>query len=121
MVRAFICFSLAAVACKTGPVPNPETEGAAPTMESSPSPEPKRVAPKLRLPEGAWPISQAVDLRVVPGEETFTGSVTIEVELDRPLEVLWLNGTELRPSAASVGGAPAKAQVVGEQHLALVP
>jgi alanyl aminopeptidase len=123
MVRALVVLTIALAACKSAPEPKPEAEAVepAPAPQPAPAPEPQLEAPKLRLPEGARPLSQAIELRVVPGDDTFSGSVTLEVELTRPLEVLWLNATELTPGAATIGGAPAKAKVVGEHHLALLP
>jgi alanyl aminopeptidase len=113
---------LCAAACKTAPEPAPEPQPAAVEAQAAaPVPEPKLEAPKLRLPEGARPLKQAIEVRVVPGEERFSGTVSLELEVTRPLEVLWLNGTELEPGAASFGAAQAKAKVVGPDFIAVVP
>ncbi len=119
MHRALLCLTL--VACQSAPQPKPD-EPAKPEPAPAPvAPEPKLEAPGVKLPAGARPLAQAIDVRVVPGEETFSGTVTIDVEVTEPLEVLWLNATELQPLTATIGGAPAKAKVVGDHHLALVP
>jgi cytosol alanyl aminopeptidase len=58
--------------------------------------------PKLRLPKTARPLRYAVDLTVVPEKETFSGAVDIEIQLDRPARVIWVNATELAISEASL-------------------
>ncbi|MBL8949986.1 MAG: M1 family peptidase, partial [Myxococcaceae bacterium] len=119
MNRALVCVVF--LACQSAPQPKPEQTPPPPKAEAAPAPEPVLEAPKLRLPPGAKPLAQSLDLRVVPGEDTFTGATVIDVEVSQPLDVLWLNATHLTPSAATVGGAPAKVKVVGENHLALIP
>ena len=68
------------------------------------------VAPTLRLPKLAAPLRYALDLTLVPTEETFTGSVDIDLNVLEATAVLWLNkGPELTVLEASLipGGRPA--------------
>jgi alanyl aminopeptidase len=58
--------------------------------------------PILRLPEGARPTRYELTLTVVPGEAKAAGEIAIDVELDRPHPVLWLNADELTVSRAAV-------------------
>ncbi|MBK7865350.1 MAG: M1 family metallopeptidase, partial [Archangiaceae bacterium] len=105
-------------ACATTPQPAPEPVKAAP----APAPEPKLAVPTLRLPEGARPVKQSIEVKVVPGEERFSGVVTLQLEVTRKLEVLYLNGTELSPGGATFDGSTAaKARVVSEHFIAIIP
>ena len=76
-------------------------------------------APTLRLPKLAAPQRYALDLTLVPAEETFTGRIDIDLNILEPTSVLWLNkGPELMVLQASLqpgaaGGTKAKAQPAG--------
>ncbi|GDX78336.1 aminopeptidase [Deltaproteobacteria bacterium] len=79
-------------------------------------------APALRLPQGAHPVREAVDLRLDPAADTFTGVVDLVVHLDAAARQLRLNGKELKVGDASVsqGGRswPASNRVVDAETLA---
>src|SRR5262249_15499278 len=49
--------------------------------------------PTLRLPAGVSPLGYAIHLKLVPGAESFSGEVDVELKLDQPTDVLWLNGS----------------------------
>ena len=66
------------------------------------------VPPSLRLPSGARPTHYDVTLTVVPGEAKASGEIAIDVELERPHPVLWLNADEVFVSRASVNTAATK-------------
>ena len=51
--------------------------------------------PPFRLPDTARPIRYAIDLTIVPGEDTFRGVADIELNFDHASSVLWLNATDL--------------------------
>ena len=109
-------------ACKTAePLPPPKP----PPVVAAPAAPVKPEQPTLRLPPGAKPTRYELSLRVVPGESKFTGEVTIELELDRPLSVLWLNARGLQPQSAefTVNGATisATAENAGEQFMFVTP
>ena len=59
-----------------------------------------QVPPKLRLGGAAKPTHYALDLTVVPSQDTFTGTVDIDVQLRQPTSLLWLNAAELAISEA---------------------
>lgn len=122
MRRLALLFLAAACATAPEPAPEPEPELAPAPPKPAPAPEPVLEAPALRLPDGARPLRQSIDLRVIPGDDKFTGSVSIELEVTKPLEVLWLNGADLEPGAASFDGTnAAKTKAVGEHFIAVVP
>ncbi len=102
------------VACRTPPPP-----------VAKPAPPRDVVAPQLRLPEGVAPLSYALNLTVVAGEQTFGGDVTIELDATANLDVLWLNSTGLTYSEAEfIGGGKttrARTEVHGSDFVAVIP
>src|SRR5437016_3781769 len=77
--------------------------------------------PSLRLPSGARPTHYEVTLTVVPGEAKASGEIAIDVELERPHPVLWLNADEVVVSRASVNAAATKITILppADQFLGL--
>ena len=77
----------------------------------------------VRLPDGARPVRQAVELTLRPEADTFEGRISIDVELARAHDRLWLNALELtvREASVRVGEAtlPAKAEVADADHITL--
>ncbi len=73
------------------------------------------VAPTLRIPDGARPTRYEVTVTVVPGEDKVRGEIAIDVELDRPHSVLWLNADALSVPRASIS-APATRVTVLSGH-----
>ena len=67
------------------------------------------------------PTHYALDLEIVPSEPTFSGTVTIDLRVDAPTSLVWLNATELKIDGAEVraGGAAEAARVVpgGEDYV----
>ncbi len=57
--------------------------------------------PTFRLPSTARPLRYEVTLKIVPGEAKAPGDIAIDVELDRPHAVLWLNADALNVTGAS--------------------
>jgi alanyl aminopeptidase len=57
---------------------------------------PQLVAPHLRLPPGARPTRVTAELTIDPRKEEFEGSEEIELAVERPLSVLWLNADTLK-------------------------
>lgn len=75
--------------------------------------------PSLRLPAGVRPTRYAVDLTIDPSQAAFTGSISIDLALDSPTSFLWLHGTDLQVTSASVsaGGQEIEARpVVGNEE-----
>jgi len=70
--------------------------------------------PKFRLPAAAAPVRYAVDLTLIPGEQTFHGSADIEFKTTASLPVLWLSASQLTIDSASLhtGGSTRTARIV---------
>jgi alanyl aminopeptidase len=68
--------------------------------------------PAFRLPDTAKPLRYAIDLTIVPGQDTFRGVADIELTFERPSSVLWLNATDLIVEQASFTTPPVKIQVI---------
>jgi alanyl aminopeptidase len=91
------------------PPPPPATGNAAlPPAAAAPSP------PSLRLPRTAMPVRYRATLTVVPSEDTLKGAIDIDLTLTEPSSLIWLNGTELTVSGATleVGGKKLPARTV---------
>src|ERR1700688_645181 len=58
--------------------------------------------PRLRLPATASPLHYRVELTLVPAAERFSGAVAIDLLLEEPAAVLWLNATALTIEAATL-------------------
>lgn len=86
-------------------------------------PKPNWKPPALRLGDSARPTRYLARLRIIPTEETFTGSIDVELVINQPLSILWLNGSELVVSQANleIGGKSVRADPVpgGENFLGL--
>jgi alanyl aminopeptidase len=54
------------------------------------------------LPTGVTPTHYALALRVVPSEERFGGSVDIRVSIDQPTTRIWMHGTSLHVTRATI-------------------
>ena len=76
--------------------------GTSVALAAEPLPAPVAEAPTLRIPPGARPTRYAVTLTVVPGEATAQGEIAIDVELDRPHAVLWLNADTVKVTRGAV-------------------
>jgi aminopeptidase N len=79
--------------------------------------------PALRLPETVRPIHYGVILTIDPEQETFRGSITIDVDVREPTFLLWLHAVGLEVHEAKVtpaGGKPIAAHTkLTEPWLAL--
>ena len=70
--------------------------------------------PTLRLPGGVRPTHYALTLTIVPGAEKVPGDIAIDVTLDRPRAVLWLNAATLAISHVAVDGRDAAPRIVAD-------
>ncbi len=51
--------------------------------------------PQLRLPDKVAPVSYRVELKLDPHQTSFSGHISIQVDIKQPLQTLWLNATKL--------------------------
>ncbi len=91
-------------AATSGPEPaNPPT-GPQPPVADQPAPPAAEapVPPTLRLPDGAAPLAYILNFTLDPSKPTFSGDARINLELTQPTDHLWLNGTELQITSATL-------------------
>ena len=74
--------------------------------------KPPEAPPVLQLPRDVHPLHYALEMRIVPDEERFSGTAEIDVQLDEPRDVIWLHGRGLDVRAASIGGMSARYEQV---------
>lgn len=81
------------------------TESTAPQQPVDEQPAPgaqyAAEAPAGRLPEGVRPTSYRLDLLLDPRRDDFSGSVEIDIQLDKAADHLWLHGKNLDISEAT--------------------
>lgn len=125
-MRRSLLFALAVAACG-GSSPRPTSPATAPppapTSADTTAPA-SRPPPTLRLDDTAAPRGYQLDLTLDPSREDFIGQVTIEVELSRATDVLWMHGKHLSVERATVAAGAtqdATAEVAGEFLRLAVP
>jgi aminopeptidase N len=94
------------------PDPGPRSPGPAVTTSAS-AEAPPLDPPALRLPGDAAAARYRVDLTIDPALPTFTGTVSIDLEVRKPVRVVWLHAQDLTVRGASftaaVGAVPSPA------------
>jgi cytosol alanyl aminopeptidase len=94
-MRRLICFALA-LSCSAPPAAERPT--AAPTAEEAPA----EAVPTGRLPSDVRPVHYELELRIDPRAPSFTGKVSIRIDLERPRDVIWLHGNGLEAERAAI-------------------
>lgn len=63
-------------------------------------------APALRLPDTVRPVRYSASLRLVPGQNQFSGDIQIELNILKSTDTIWLNAKslELKGGSISAGG-----------------
>lgn len=51
--------------------------------------------PTLRLPNTVHPVHYSVSLQLTPGADRFSGDVQIDLDIEQPVSVIWLNAKAL--------------------------
>ncbi|MEE7560437.1 M1 family peptidase, partial [Xanthomonas sp. Kuri4-2] len=69
--------------------------------------------PTGRLPDWAVPQRYALDLKIDPEQQEFSGRVTVEIDLRRRADHLWLHGKQLKVSRATLATAGGETLAVG--------
>jgi alanyl aminopeptidase len=77
-----------------------------------PTPTAADAPPLLRVSDGARPTHYELTLTIIPGDAKAPGEIVIDVELDRPHPVLWLNADEVTISRVSVSDAATEVTVL---------
>lgn len=87
MFRCFVLsLALAFALASCGPTPRKKEPGLAELYEA---------APRGPLPGGVRPTAYEMDLTIDPRKERFGGTVTIDLEFDKPADGVWLHGQGL--------------------------
>jgi len=77
--------------------------------------------PALRLADTVRPLRYAAELTVKPEETTFRGTIDIEIEVQRPTSVVWLNARFLNVDSALIDGRAAQIVAGGDDFVGLRP
>lgn len=82
----------------------PQLKSAAARSQPAASPPSAALTPPtLRLPTSVRPVDYTIKLQLIPSADSFRGEMDIALELEKPEEVLWLNGSsDLKIEAASI-------------------
>src|SRR5262249_43539654 len=81
--------------------------GSSTPQPAQPGTPPAGETPTLRLPTTARPTGYAIHLDLVPGADSYGGDVDIDLKLEAPGAVLWLNGSpDLMIESARLSQAP---------------
>ena len=71
--------------------------------------------PGLRLPADIRPVGYAAELTLLPGTKSFTGRIEIDVELQQPSSLFWLNAAGISIGEAAIETAGGKQTATVEQ------
>jgi cytosol alanyl aminopeptidase len=77
------------------------------------------VEPSFYLPDSTRPLRYRLDLRIDPSQPTFEGRAGIELEVSQASETIWLNGTDLTVTRATLDNKPVRVEAVLDQFLAV--
>jgi alanyl aminopeptidase len=75
--------------------------------------------PGFQLPNDVVPLKYIVHLQIDPGHDTFEGTVSIDLDIRKPISVIWLNAKDLDPEGAEIGSEHAHARVVNKELIAI--
>ncbi|MFL5347022.1 MAG: ERAP1-like C-terminal domain-containing protein [Hyalangium sp.] len=114
--------ALASLHCAHAPEAPPPA-APAPSATATPSwPEPQ--PPALRLSDAVRPVRYALDLKLLPAEPTYSGTVTIDLDVRESVQQVWLHAQDLEVTQAHVLSAgrsvEAKAVTASEGRLGVL-
>jgi cytosol alanyl aminopeptidase len=95
------------------PPPDRAVPYVAPTLGSVPVP-PDMKPPTGRLPGDVQPKSYALELKIDPKQDRFSGAVDIEIDVAHPKTVVWLHGKKLHVTKATIDNIAATYREVSE-------
>src|SRR5271157_5265152 len=81
------------------------------------APDQAPIPPKFRLPaHEVGPVRYRADLTIVPDQDTFSGTVEIDLQIAKPTSLLWLNAERLtvKDATLTVGHEKLAAKVISE-------
>ncbi|MFP2931329.1 M1 family metallopeptidase [Pyxidicoccus sp. 3LG] len=95
-----LALAFLALHCAHAPEPVAATPAAEPAPPRPQWPEPQ--PPALRLPDTVRPVLYTLDLKLIPSEPTFSGTVAIDVDVREPVRQVWLHGQDLEVTQARI-------------------
>jgi alanyl aminopeptidase len=95
---AVLSFFFVAACASSDEKPAPVIAPAPPAEDVGPQEE---VPPAFRLPDDVTPLRYTLDLVIIPEEDTFKGTVKIDVSLSKPRRAIWLHGARFEVDHAS--------------------
>jgi aminopeptidase N len=102
----------ALVACSS---PSPKVSAPAVSKPAAPVEVPNPTVPGLRLPADVRPTAYVLDLRIDPAAERVPGKVTIDVEIAKPTQTIWLHAdAAITIEAASIDNESARVMRDGD-------
>ncbi len=75
--------------------------------------------PEFLLPGDVIPLKHTIDLTIDPDRDTFTGRAMIDVEIKKPLRLIWLNAKDIVPLEVTVGSKTAHAEAAAEEFIGI--
>ncbi|MFY0562954.1 ERAP1-like C-terminal domain-containing protein [Archangium lansingense] len=93
--------ALVSLRCAHAPEAPPVAPTAPTPVAAAPEwPEPQ--PPQLRLPDSVRPVRYALDLTLLPAEPTYSGTVTVDLDVREPVRQVWLHAQDLQVTQARV-------------------
>jgi alanyl aminopeptidase len=92
MVRSILCtaFLSAVLAACSGPDDAPGPAATQPQQAGD-----EMDAPVGRLGDNVVPTKYAIELTIDPSQDTFSGRVSIDVQISEPTSTIWMHGKDL--------------------------
>jgi aminopeptidase N len=106
----------APVAAPPSPPPPPHRAPPPPAVAATPDPAP----PAFRLPGDVVPTRYHLELAIRPDDDHASGKVRIDANVVHATRAVWLNARGLKVHSASLGGAPARVLLGGDDHVGLL-
>jgi len=103
--RTLALLAATALSCGTPPdanAPRPTPSASGDAAARTPEPIDPGPAPAVRLPTDVRPTDEAIELRIVPSDERFSGKVDITVQLEAARGAFWLHGRDMNVTRATV-------------------
>ncbi|MBU8899449.1 M1 family metallopeptidase [Corallococcus sp. M34] len=93
-----LLLSVVSIGCAHAPEPAAPTPAPVTAAVQWPEPHP----PDLRLADSVRPLHYELDLKLIPSDPTYSGSVTVDLEVREPVRQFWLHAQDLSIGQAQV-------------------
>ncbi len=106
MSGRFLFLGLLWLCACSAPPGEPDGDRSVAVAASRPSVTDRTPAPAGRLGQSVVPLAYGLDLTIVPERESFSGHVTIDIDIREKLDGFFLHASELQVSEAMARGVP---------------